>query len=122
LRCEKLHFLHNSCGSGKFPPQGGKIGEYVIHYANGEKLSVPIRYGENIANWWGTADKMPRPAEAVVVWEGENQASSNMKPPRRVLITKYTWQNPKPDVVIATLDIVGDDRQVAPFLIAITAE
>lgn len=122
MRSQKLHFLHNACGSStaRSATKGEVIGSYIVHYADNETVSVPIRFGENIVDWWATSGNMPRPAEAVVVWEGTNQASANNN--RKVIITKFSWDNPRPDVEMQSLDFVAEGVSATPFLIAITAE
>jgi hypothetical protein len=118
LLCKQLHFLHNACGGGNHPAKGAKIGSYVIHYANGLNLPVPLLYGEALNDWWSTpTNKM---SAAVVAWTGSNQVTA--KNNAKIHIVKFTWENPQPDVEITTLDIVSDEKESAPFLIAITAE
>jgi hypothetical protein len=116
-RCEKLHFLHNAA-SGPVPPRGLLIGTYLMHYADGDTLKIPLRVGENIQDWWMWAKETP--TTAVVVWEGTNDASAKQK--QRIHVSKFTWENPRPETEVASLDLVGESGTCAPFLIAITAE
>ncbi len=113
---QELHFLQ-ACGWSD--EAGAKLGEYVIHYVNGETRSAPILYQKNVLDWWCRPEDNP-PTEAEEVWRGQN-------PSTRVngFIThliKYTWKNPLPDVEISAIDFVSDVISAAPFLIAITVE
>jgi hypothetical protein len=47
--CRRLHFLH---ATGWVVPDGTVIGRYVIHYADGQRAEVPIRYGQDVRDWW----------------------------------------------------------------------
>ena len=45
-RCQRLHFLHaSSIAGGK---NGTRIGQYVIHYADGQQREIPIIYGRDM--------------------------------------------------------------------------
>jgi len=57
---------------------------------------------------------------ARTVWRGSNPATASMG-----LITHlidYTWENPLPDVEIATVDFVSALIEAGPFLVAMTVE
>ncbi|MGA3145007.1 MAG: hypothetical protein ABSF10_18555 [Verrucomicrobiota bacterium] len=112
----KIHFLH-ACGFSS--PTGKKIGEYVIHYANGEIRSAPIVYGKNVLDWWGRPDDV-KLTEAKEVWRGNSPSPASMG--FYVHLMRYTWDNPLPDEEITTIDFVSDVVEAAPQLMAITIE
>ncbi|MBN2394649.1 MAG: hypothetical protein JXR84_28215 [Anaerolineae bacterium] len=98
---------------------GAKLGEYIIHYADGQTRSAPIVYGKNILDWWAKPGSIQL-SEAVSVWQGSNPATRSMD-----LIThliKYTWENSLPDVDISSIDFVSDLIEAGPFVVAITVE
>lgn len=112
----RLHFLQ-ACFWHE--DEGAKLGEYVIHYANGQTRTSPILYGRNIMDWW------VRPGggqltEAVTVWRGSNPATRSMGLTTHLI--NYTWENPLPEVEISTIDFVSDLIEAGPFLVAITVE
>jgi hypothetical protein len=112
----RLHFLQACFWS---TDAGAKLGEYVIHYADGQTRSAPILYGQNILDWWARSED-PQLSEAVSVWQGSNPATRSMG-----LIThliKYTWENPLPEVEISSIDFVSDLIEAGPFVVAITVE
>ncbi|MBN1580763.1 MAG: hypothetical protein JXA89_08670 [Anaerolineae bacterium] len=112
----RLHFLQACFWN---TDEGAKLGEYVIHYADGQTRTAPILYGQNIMDWW------VRPGggqltEAETVWRGTNPATSSMGLTTHLI--KYTWENPLPEVEISTIDFVSDLIEAGPFLVAITVE
>jgi hypothetical protein len=75
-------------------------------------------YGKDVREWWFKIGERDNPPAA---WKGPQQRWLN----RRDLGTRLyitTWQNPRPDVVIGSLDYISAMTEAAPFLIAITAE
>jgi hypothetical protein len=110
---KKIHFLH-ACGFAS--PRGTKIGEYVIHYANGIQNSAPIIYGQNIMDWW-ESDIV---TDARVAWIGSHAASRAVG--KQTHLIKYSWDNTLPDVPITSIDFISAVENCAPFLVAITVE
>jgi len=112
----RLHFLQASFWS---TDKGAKLGEYIVHYADGQTRSIPILYGQNILDWWAKPEGI-KLSDAVSVWQGSNPATRSMG-----LIThliKYTWENPLPKVEISTIDFISDLIEAGPFLVALTIE
>jgi hypothetical protein len=113
---KKLHFLQ-ACGFGAKPDT--KVGEYVIHYVDGQTRSIPVVFLKNTTDWWVKPTDLPLP-DAVEVWRGQNPSSRNSGAFTHLL--KYTWENPLPDVEVSTIDFVSTFNTGAPFLVAITLE
>lgn len=112
-----VHFLQAAAFVGS--AAGLKIGEYVIHYGNGETRKANLVYGENELDWWVD------PAEGHVtkaeeVWYGANTATRSRGMQTRLI--KYTWKNPLPNVEISAIDFVSAIENSAPMLVAITIE
>jgi hypothetical protein len=112
----RLHFLQACFWSTN---EGAKLGEYIIHYADGQTRSAPILYQRNVVDWWvRPEDRLPTEAEEV--WRGSNPATRSMGFATHLI--KYTWENPLPEVEISTIDFVSDLIEAGPFLVAITVE
>ena len=113
-RCRRLHFLQ-STGWGAIAKPGTHVGSYRLHYADGRQIDIPLKLGEDFLEWLGhtEADQL---ASATVVWRG--------KTPRNIPyhLFKRTWENPRPETEIESIDFISTGTGVAPFLIAITAE
>jgi hypothetical protein len=115
LRCARLNFLH-SCGWGGTSTK--PMGAYVVHYADGQSLDVPIVHGKDLLDWWNKPKDGA--TEPVVAWSGRNGLSRSRG--ATIQLFKTTWTNPRPEVEIATVDFVSGMVNAAPFLVAITAE
>ena len=116
-RGKALHFLQASAFVGS--AAGEKIGEYVIHYENGERRTADLVYGENIMDWWVNSGE-GHVTRAEEVWYGSNPATRRRRMQTRLI--KYTWKNPLPEVVMTAIDFVSAITNAAPMLIAITVE
>jgi hypothetical protein len=112
----RIHFLQ-ACFWNTV--EGAKLGDYVIRYADGQTRAAPIVYGQNILDWW-VAPEGGKLTEAETVWRGSNPATASMGLTTHLI--KYTWENPLPDVEIATVDFVSDLIEAGPFLVAMTVE
>jgi hypothetical protein len=114
-KAQKIHFLH-ACGWQS--PMGTTVGEYVIHYQNGQTRTTPIIYGVDVRDWWlNEADESN--SEVNIVWRGDNHSAPDGPP---LGIGKTTWTNPLPDVQIDRIDYRSTVENAAPFLIAMTVD
>ena len=111
-KCGRLHFLESAHFREK---EGAVVAAYVVHYADGQRAEVPVRYGRNVRDWVLHVDPGSVP-DSRVAWIGTHPRYG------RIRIFEQTWTNPRPDVQIATLDFVSKMTKCAPFLIAVTAE
>jgi WD40 repeat protein/serine/threonine protein kinase len=111
-RAARLHVLH-ACG--KRPPDGTKAGGYMLHYADGETRELPMIYGEDFRDWGENSDKKPTVAHAREAWRG-NSAGLPLR------LYHRTYENPRPDVKITTIDVTSENSEAAPFVVAITVE
>jgi hypothetical protein len=116
LKGRRIHFLH---ASSWWANASEKIGEYVIHYENGEIKRIPILYLHSLKDWW-TAPNDPMPKNAEIAWREQNEATKKVG--SDILIFKYTWENPLPDVIITAIDFVSSMTTASPYLIAVTIE
>jgi WD40 repeat protein len=108
-QCRRLHFLH---ATHHWEKDGTPIGNYVLHYADGQKEEIPILYGKDVRDCTARPDDAIGQQSSNLAWSG----STN----HRVYLT--TWKNPHPDVTIASLDFVSGTTRCGPFLIALTGE
>ena len=114
---EKLHILH---ATGWAADDDTIIGEYTVNWEDGTSVTIPIRYGKDVLNWWYSEEE-PEPSQGKVAWKGENEAAKLAGKKIRLYMT--TWENPKPDKKVFTIDYSSTKQgQCAPFCLAITAE
>jgi|GEM_PF-2541536 len=116
-KCRRLHFLH---GTGWGAEEGTTIGKYVLHYAGGEQATLNIVYGVDARDWWAAAGKSQETKSASVAWSGSNAATDAAGTSLRLF--KRTYDNPKPDLLLETVDFVSTQAESAPFLVALTTE
>jgi hypothetical protein len=117
-RCRRLHFLH---GTGWVEDPGKEIGNYVLHYWDGQQTNRSVRYGHDVQNfvWLAPSDLVEHP-EAVRAWTGTNALTVETGFSFRLY--KSVWENPRPEVPVVSLDFQSTATKCHPFLIAITAE
>ncbi len=108
-KCRALYFLH-SAGWGS----PGDIGKYVVRYADGSSVDVPVKITENCNNWWFGYDheEVSRPVPVRVT------NTSTGKPAWRYPRV-FEWQNRK-DQAIVGIDFISKGGPQVPILIAIT--
>jgi hypothetical protein len=113
----KLHFLH---ATGWSADEGAIIGEYVVTWDDDTSVTIPIRYGKELLDWWYD-DASPEPTEAKVAWKGVTKQSEASG--KKVRLYLATWESPKPDRKIKAIDFTtGKQTPCSPFCVAITAE
>jgi hypothetical protein len=118
-KCNRLFFLH---GTGWAVTKSTLIGCYVVHYSNGRQEEIPLRYDEQVRNWWlGTQDTLPI-ENAAVAWVGTNRIAGGSDKTYKLSLYALTWNNAFADEPITTVDFVSTHSLSCPFLIAITAE
>lgn len=115
---KKVHFLQ-ACGYNA--PDDTVIGKYVIRYDDKSTAEIEIAYGRDVVDWWSYPDQKA-PTKGKAVWEGENEASKGFD--AKIKLYLMTWENPKPDKTIASIDFeaTNPDQAAAPFCVAITAD
>jgi len=116
--CRQLHLLHGTT-QGLDDPR--VVASLVLHYADGTTNRLDIVYGQNVYDWWfkGSAD-VSLADNTRVAWVGQNpQAAAEGY---RIRIFKSSFDNPRPDVRITTVDYVSGLTSSGPFLVALTVE
>jgi hypothetical protein len=119
--CDRLHIVH-STGYGEGDPEmadGTEIGAYVIHYADKSTERIPIRYGEELRDWWENPERNNLKS-ASVAWSGTNPAADQIM--RKIRLYAIRWTNPHPEKEIATIEAQSQGTQCDPFVVAVTLE
>ena len=94
---------------------GTRIGSYIVHYADGSAVEIPIVYGEHLREWHGRTDRNTEISDGRPAWD-------DRKPGTKRRLYQCHWDNPKPGAELLTIDFVSTMTDCFPFLIAITAE
>lgn len=91
-----------------------EMADYVVHYADGQTVKVPI-YSEIDVENYRQAHPTPIPG-AQIAWEGRYEDGSY------AVAYSMQWNNPRPNVEITSVDLeYGLDRVGVPVLLALTA-
>jgi hypothetical protein len=119
-KARRLHFLQ---GTHWHPQDGTLIGGYIVNYADGTRISIPIRYGQDVVDWWTVDDGSSVAAQTRLVWVGSNGAAGD----RPIRLFLKSWENPRPQVPIRSVDMVTGSQSSgagapAPFLAGLTVE
>lgn len=120
----RIHVLHATAfdlGLGAI--ENRRIGEYVLHYADGSHQILPVEYGTHI-HLFGFHPAYPDQVDAVkkagLAWDGRNDYYAST--PVRIALFKATWDNPHPDKRVESIDLVTSHPNAAPFIAGITVE
>jgi hypothetical protein len=124
-RCARLQFLHAAAWDGR---PGTTIGYYVVHFDGGRVERVPIEYGKHVIEWRTDPARNFKPsADTPLAWSGQYTSMTGER--KSIHLYRSTWQNPAPETLILSLDLVAAVDQggvptasSAPFLIAVTSE
>jgi tetratricopeptide (TPR) repeat protein len=111
LRCRRIHFIHAADAQA---PDGTRIGTYSLRYADGKSAEISIIYGQDLCAW--DLDKPRETSPPVVAWRGRNRVRTCVQ------LFRTTWENPRANMEIKSLDLVSAMTHCAPFVVAITAE
>ncbi len=112
-----INLLHGA-GWGGSEPHGTCIGEIVVNYEDGETEIVQIRAGVHVRDWF-----LPRYYEREV--SGGKIAwvhSSKQVNGRDIGLYTMTWENPRPDAEIKTIDYRSTMTAGASFLLGVTLD
>jgi hypothetical protein len=101
-------------------PPGETAGWLVWHYVDGGTERVPIVYGRNTARFWGQPAQIEGETNFLEpVWHHQETKEAEGKD-RWLRIYRQEWVNPRPELVVASLDFVSNSNSpAAPFLIAV---
>ncbi len=112
-RLTKISFFHlitNGSGSN-YGNRDKPAFTYVIHYADGSSESIPVREGDNVADWWSHEDA----PHARIAFEVPNPQTD------RVSVFQYDWTSPKgAAATVKSIDIHGSGEFAIPVVLAIT--
>jgi hypothetical protein len=90
---------------------------YVVHYADGGTVNIPVRWKQEIGPWLTKEpEELPN---AALAWVG---AAPKSRKDERLAVYVMQWTNPRPEVAVKHVDIQGIDggKWGAPAVFAIT--
>ena len=114
-KAQVLAFLH----SGGWIDRDAEQAAYIIHYADGDKVEIPVIGGKNILDWTTPPDQANEvkydPALGLIL------PATSVASPQFVHVTVWMvlWKNPHPDKEIAQLEVKGKNEGI-PGLIGVS--
>jgi hypothetical protein len=114
---DRLHVLHATAYPGG---DGAAIAAFVLHYVDGQERMIDVVYGRDVRNWWQAPGTREATANGRVVWTGTNPTAADANRELRLYLTSY--ENPRPDVDVTSVDYVSRETGSGPFLIALTTQ
>ena len=110
LRAEALYFLH----AGAWIVKDQEAFRYVVHYADGTSLAIPMIGRRDFDDWWidSRRAELASSARCVPGWKNSEGRGFHV----------LRWENPHPGKTIATIDIESACTGTIPIIEAITAE
>jgi len=111
---------------GHWVADGTPIGYYEVNYAGAETKALPIVYGVDVRDWWSIWDKSKPTKRGRVVWTGSSPhlktrpEARHTKTPLRLYM--MTWENPHPEALVTSMNMVSLNQTATPFCVAITVE
>jgi hypothetical protein len=122
--------LRERAGAAQLQAQGlPVVFRYVVHYADGSTIDVPVTYGRDIDAWYQPTAAGPvgrfGATPGYVQRIGDFGAGGwGAREDAWVATYVMTWANPTPDVPITSIDLANDPQQArnfgAPALLAIS--
>ncbi len=109
----RLHLLN---GSLLTEEEDARIATVRIHYADGRDDQFPIRYQKETLSYMVGSD--PPPDSVRTGWRGPDP----YRPGNDKAVFIASWENPRPEIAVTTLDLVSEPADAALFLLGISVE
>ena len=91
---DRLYFLQACAWAA-----GGDVATYIVHYADGRSVAIPVRFRVETADWY-----MPHGLENLpVAWKGVHPLHPNVE----LGLYAFEWDNPYPFTPIKSIDLVS---------------
>ncbi|MFP4144202.1 MAG: right-handed parallel beta-helix repeat-containing protein [Phycisphaeraceae bacterium] len=102
-RADRLAFLHTAHLRPEKRGEAVEIARYVVNYADGSEVAIPVVNGENITHWYaGKPNDLP---QADVAWTIPTTRDTGGIHGWSTLYS-VQWQNPHPEKEIASIDLM----------------
>jgi RNA polymerase sigma factor (sigma-70 family) len=127
-KCNKFYLFHGA--NWIYGRDFGKtVAKLVVHYGDGSAKEIEIVAGQHIFDWWsplfttGVDPRYLQMAEGTErAWSGSNPLIKDVWPDESLVLYKSTFKNPRPEIVVSSLDYVSTQTGTAPFLVGLTVE
>lgn len=90
-----------------FGKAGEKVLTYRVHYRDGSHQDLPVITGTNIGDWNAAAN--PPELRQLIAYEDRGKC-----------FFRWSWNNPKPELEVSGISILGANPQATPVVLGIT--
>lgn len=115
---ETLYVCH---GSGFKSPDGTPVCEIVFRYADGSSATNTLRFGADMLDWMvgGNEEPLRTPyaTNSMIAWVGGRFSKTQ---DNRLRFCMTALNNPHPDQLVATIDLISCQSKTAASIMAIT--
>lgn len=92
------------------------VARYVMHLRGGSRHEMIVRYRQDLMEYWRSSVAPETPLLGRLAWSGSSPAGS------RIALYEGTWENPRPDLEVESLDLVSAVGASSPIIFAVTLE
>ena len=95
------------------------VARWLIHHESGGTTEQPVVYGRDILDWKASPSTPTRDGTPRIAWAG------TMPSPHRgqsIHLYLMTWENPRPELGVESLDFEPGSLTFRPFVLGITTE
>jgi beta-galactosidase len=109
-KADVLFFLHAWHQTKEWKPakkedQPPAVFAYVIHYADGQRVEVPVVYGRGVGHW--IQEKPQGLVDAAVAWAAPWAKGPQVK---EAVVYQMPWKNSRPGEPIKSIDVKYDAK------------
>ncbi len=108
-KARAVYFFHASAWGAD---NGKAVMDYMVHYASGKQLRIPVRGGKEITDWFRIGNRRNVPKTTPVAWT--NTAKHGF--------VCWRWENPNPEDEILSLSVESCSTNAVGIVLAITVE
>ena len=114
---KSIHFLMSSSNTRERDPV--ELATIEIHYEDGTQAKRPVRFPEDVVDWWQLYGNHRVPEERIG-WKGYSRAIGGFANVVPVHLSEVIWENPHPDRKISHLNLISAKRKASVFVVAVT--
>ena len=113
----RFHVLHSVAYVER---EGVSVGAFQLSYSDGQQQEIEIQYGRDVRDWWIGRDSKLNVEHGTVVWTARRLSASLAT--EKVRLFRTTYENPRPEIDIVSVNFISKKMQSAPFFLAMTIE
>jgi hypothetical protein len=88
----------------------GTVATYVFNYADGEQVTLPLRWNVDIADWNSRLGS----ARAKTAWTGRTEVGALAR------VEVLQWDNPRPNAALESIEIISGMTTTRPAVLGMT--